>query len=142
MDLSDEELVREALSRVSHIDNQSEKARRLGVSESTVRRWLSGDVALPLRKGTRAPLERFVTFSDDTFPGASTRDGPATPAEELLHYLGVRAGLRRVARELTDKDLIAVAYTIARKDNWPLEELRKLDAWRDAILGGRREELE
>lgn len=65
-------------------------------------------------------------------------DPSGSPAEQLLHMLGVRAGLRRVARELTDKDLIAVAYTIARADKWPVEELRKLDAWRDAILEQRR----
>lgn len=138
MELSDKELVAEALARVAHLDNQSEKARRLGVSESTVRRWLAGDVALPLRKGTREPLERFVAMSDELWHEAEGGGEGGSAAEELLHYLGVRAGLRRVARELTDKDLIAVAYTIARKDDWPLEELRKLDVWRDEILGGRR----
>jgi transcriptional regulator with XRE-family HTH domain len=142
VELSDEELVREAMARVAHIDNQTEKARRLGISESTVRRWLAGEVALPLRKGTREPLERFVTYSDELGADLEAGSEPRTPAEELLHYLGVRAGLRRVARELTDKDLIAVAYTIARKDSWPLEELRKLDAWRDDILGGSRPEPE
>lgn len=140
-DLSDERLVKEALARVEHIDNQTEKARRLGVSESTVRRWLSGEIAVPLRRSTREPLERFLRGEsrdpDATEPGS---DHQPTAAEELLDHLRQRAGLRRVARELTDKDLIAVAYTIARKDNWTLDELKKLDAWRNEILGERAPE--
>ena len=142
MQSPDRELVRQALARVAHIQSQREKARRLGVSDSTVRRWLSGEISVPLRRGTRGPLERFLATSDELWGESEPGGEPRTPAEELLHYLGMRAGLRRVARELTDKDLIAVAYTIARRDGWPIEELRKLDAWRDAILGGRREELE
>lgn len=35
---------------------------------------------------------------------------------------------------MTDMDLITTAYTIARADGWSIEEFRKLDAWRDAIL--------
>lgn len=55
----DEVLVREALSHVEHIENVSEKARRLGVGASSVTRWLAGEISVPLRTA-RAPLEAFL----------------------------------------------------------------------------------
>lgn len=133
---SDEEMVAEALRRVEGIPTKTGKAEAIGVSEGTIRRWLAGDIPLPLRKDTRDPLVRFLTTGEENgIHEVPTPDPAGTPAEQLLQYLGVRAGLRRVAKELTDKDLIAVAYTIATKDRWPVEEFKKLDAWRDAILG-------
>ena len=58
----DEPMVKEALHRVSHIGNISEKARRIGVSEGTVRRWMRGDI--PTLRGPRAALENFLGVSD------------------------------------------------------------------------------
>lgn len=134
--MNDEEMVKEALDRVAHIDAKSEKARRIGVSESTIRRWLDGKIATPLRTDTRKPLERFLELPGDGEEdgGVPLPDPQGSPAEQLLHMLGMRAGMRRVAREMTDKDMITTAYTIARADGWSIEEFRKLDAWRDAIL--------
>lgn len=61
-------------------------------------------------------------------------DPEGTPAEQLMAYLGVKVGMRRLAGELTAKDLIAVAYTLARSEGFSAEEYKKLDAWRDQIL--------
>lgn len=60
-------------------------------------------------------------------------DSPG-PAEELLTFLSERLGHRRIAGELTDKDLIAAAYTLARKFGFSAEDYRRLDAWRDQII--------
>lgn len=54
-----EVLVAEALYRVSLTDNTREKARMIGVSEATVRRWQGGEVS-PFRGDTRPALDRFL----------------------------------------------------------------------------------
>jgi transcriptional regulator with XRE-family HTH domain len=68
-------------------------------------------------------------------------DPEGTPAEQLMAFLGMRVGMRRLAGELTAKDLIVVAYTLARSEGFAPEEFKKLDRWRDQILeeerGGR-----
>ena len=60
MPRTDTEMVEEALRRVSHIGSQRGRARAIGVSDSTVRRWDAGEIAIPLRPDTREPLERFL----------------------------------------------------------------------------------
>lgn len=55
-------------------------------------------------------------------------------AEQLLQFLSERLGHRRIAGELTDKDLIAAAYTLARKFDFSAEDYRRLDTWRDQII--------
>lgn len=136
---------------------QAQLAELLGVGVRTVQSW-EGDENVPqgdnlvklaealetttvfILKGLlyEIPVIDYPVVHDAPLPTPPEPSTEGSPAEQLLHMLGVRAGLRRVARELTDKDLIAVAYTIARADRWPIEELRKLDAWRDAILEQRR----
>lgn len=61
-------------------------------------------------------------------------DSEASPAEQLIAFLGVKVGMRRLAGELTAKDLVAAAYTLARAERFSAEEFKKLDAWRDQIL--------
>lgn len=61
-------------------------------------------------------------------------DSEGTPAEQLMAFLGLRVGMRRLAGELTGKDLVATAYTLARAEGFSAEEFKKLDAWRDQIL--------
>jgi transcriptional regulator with XRE-family HTH domain len=68
----------------------------------------------------------------------SGEDAPPTPAGQLLEFLSQRLGYRRVAGELTDKDLIAAAYTLARKHGFSAEDYRLLDAWRDQIIQGEK----
>lgn len=55
---NDAELVRLALDRVSAIDSNRAAARELGVSEGTIRRWRSADVAMPLRDKVRHSLRK------------------------------------------------------------------------------------
>lgn len=61
-------------------------------------------------------------------------EGGQSPAEQLLEFLSQRLGHRRVAGELTDKDLIAAAYTLARKHGFTPDDYRILDRWRDQII--------
>jgi len=65
-------------------------------------------------------------------------DPEGTPAERLMAFLGVRVGIRRLAGELTGKDLVATAYTLARAERFSAEDFKKLDAFRDAILAEER----
>lgn len=51
-------MVRECVSQVAYIPNQSEQARRVGIETSTWGRWVGGDIATPLR-ATRTPVESF-----------------------------------------------------------------------------------
>jgi hypothetical protein len=146
MSHSDANLVKEALEGLDDLSNYA-AGKELGVSEGTVRRWREGNVGVPLQTDTRRALRRAVARRTD--PQIVVREEAAgghnryevpepspdgSPAEQLMYALGVRAGLRRMARELTTKDLITAAYTIALDDRWPPDEMRKLDAWRDAIL--------
>lgn len=55
----DARLVKEALARVADYSNVA-AAKRLGVSEATIRRWREGDIAVPLRTSSRLALRRFL----------------------------------------------------------------------------------
>lgn len=70
--------------------------------------------------------------------GVEVEGGPGSPAEQLLTFLSERLGHRRVAGELTDKDLIATAYTLARKHAFSAEDFQLLDRWRDQIIQGEK----
>jgi len=72
--------VKEALARVSDYSNVA-AAKRLGVSESTVRRWRAGDIAVPLRTSSRLALRRFIESMDRSSVDVEDRDG----FESLLH---------------------------------------------------------
>lgn len=65
-------------------------------------------------------------------------DPEGSPAEQLMAFLGQRVGMRRVAGSLTSKDLIAVAYTIAREERFGPDEFKKIDRWRDEIMAMER----
>ncbi len=62
----------------------------------------------------------------------------ASAAEQLLAFLSERLGHRRIAGELTDKDLIAAAYTLARKHAFTQDDYQLLDRWRDQIIQGEK----
>lgn len=83
---SDEDMVRDALKRVEDIPTNTGKGAAIGVSEGTIRRWLAGEIATPLRKDTRTPLRRFLASSDD--------DGEMGVRERTTPYA---ADQRRVA---------------------------------------------
>lgn len=65
-------------------------------------------------------------------------DSEATPAEALFEFLDQRVGMRRLTGNLTSKDLIAVAYTIAREERFGPDEFKKIDRWRDEIMAMER----
>lgn len=159
--LSDEQMVRMALAKVEAVASNAAKGRAIGVSEATIRRWLEGEIAVPLRRDTRIPLERFLGLpsseedrggrpgrllavarealggyrvNQPEGEGHPSEEGAVTPAEQLLEFLSQRLGHRRVAGELTDKDLIAAAYTLARKHGFTSDDYRILDRWRDQII--------
>lgn len=102
-------------------DRLDRLAECLGVS----REWLLvGDVG----------AGHFVVRDGGSVEYDPNPDPEGTPAEQLMAYLGVKVGMRRLAGELTSKDLVAVAYTLARAEGFSAEEFRKLDVWRDQIL--------
>lgn len=87
---------------------------------------------------------QFITPEDVAAMGQRVAEEPvgydagATPPQQLLDFLSERLGHRRVAGELTDKDLIAAAYTLARKHGFSTDDYRLLDRWRDQILQGEK----
>lgn len=66
----------------------------------------------------------------------SLEDEPRSATEKLLALLKLHSGTRRIAGVLSQRGqtLLTVAYTIALDDNWPVEEIRKIDALRDEIM--------
>lgn len=132
---------------------QAELAERVGVTRPRVSLWETEKSA-----PTWANLERIARALDVTpswimsgdqvghmvvretgqIDYDPNPDPEGTPAEQLMAFLGVRVGMRRLAGELTAKDLIAVAYTLARSEGFSAEEYRKLDAWRDQVLEAER----
>lgn len=110
-------------------ENLTALARVLGVSPEWI---LEGD------------RPEYITPEDVNQMGRRVAEPPGTyetrpsPAQQLLEFLSQRLGHRRVAGELTDKDLIAAAYTLARKHGFSAEDYRTLDAWRDEIIASEK----
>lgn len=156
-ELSDQKLISRALDFVDGIRSSYAAAEELGVSDSTVRRWrelrADGEPYPPLQERTRNALrstvgmlgleERLLTESArirhrrDIAERGRPKDylNPDVPApERLLLYLQHLVGVGEVARELADKDLVAAAYTLARRHRFDAEAYEILDYERDAIL--------
>ena len=132
---SDEAMVRQALERVAHIDSNSEAAERIGVSEATIRRWRDGDIGLPLRRGTRIPLERFL----DIEPAREVRERgsayvglvPLAPREPNAVQDDIEAILewipenmsRRWSKEVDDLVRLAEIYAYGAKVGWSADRM-------------------
>lgn len=70
----DQELVERALARLEYITSKKGKADALGVSPQTMKRWLDGEVAVPLQEPTRQALRVFLGT-------ATNRPGKMSAAE-------------------------------------------------------------
>lgn len=75
----DQGLVEEALAKFPDEASNYRVANDIGVSEPTVRRWRDGDIAVPLRSGTRRALQRFL--------GRTPQREEGGPLEELIGNL-------------------------------------------------------
>lgn len=137
--------------------DQEALADDIGVSRQQVSRWENG-LAMPTGENLSALARALGVTPDWILHGDSPSETAAAgarllgerpvnqygssdhpeqggqAAEQLIDYLSNRVGMRRVAGELTDKDLIAAAYTLARKYGFGTEDYRRLDAWRDQII--------
>ena len=102
--------------------------QRLAECLSVSRGWILDGDRMVVREATDAPYS----------PSPPAPDPHGSAAEQLLAYLETRVGYRRLAGELTSKDLIAAAYTLAREDRLGPDEFAKLDRWRDQILAEER----
>lgn len=143
-DVDEMGMVLTALERVEGLSNGTAGVK-IGVSEPTVRRWRSGDIALPLRSSTREALRLFLGLRTATNGAVHVHERPTTAygetprsrrVGELIEMLAQKDALRRMARTISDKDLVTSAYAIAIADGWTEEEMQQLDAWRREILGG------
>lgn len=138
--------------------DQEALADDVGVSRQQVSRWENGD-SLPTAENLTALAQAlgvtpdWILYGDrqtgrganvireESFIPYGERGDEGTepsPAEQLLGFLSERLGHRRIAGELTDKDLIAAAYTLARKFGFSAEDYRRLDDWRDQIIQGEK----
>lgn len=109
-------------------ENLSALARALGVSPDWI---LHGERPDYITPEDVAEMGQRVAESGSAYE-------PASAPQQLLDFLSQRLGHRRVAGELTDKDLIAAAYTLARKHGFSAEDYRLLDRWRDQIIQGEK----
>jgi len=114
----------------------------VGVSAGYLSRLISGELDLRKSRSLNRITElldvseaELLYESNPEGPGSEDGEDVASAAEELLEMLRERAGYRRIAREMTNKDLVATAYTIALADRWPAEDFKKLDALRNRVLG-------
>lgn len=130
-------------------------AEAVGIDPVTLSRLVNGKADLRKSPNLAAIASALGTVEEAILYGGGVserarlgvvREGPMpyeptdqpSAAEELLQFLSERLGHRRIAGELTDKDLIAAAYTLARKFGFSAEDYRRLDAWRDQIIQGEK----
>lgn len=139
--LPEQVLVQGFLDATADLSQHEVEERVPGVTQSDVSRWKRGDW-VRLTAAKKRAIKEFLdrgTAGGQVSP-AGTGDHPEeeaggqSPAEQLLEFLSQRLGHRRVAGELTDKDLIAAAYTLARKHGFTPDDYRILDRWRDQII--------
>lgn len=139
--------IRERRERLGR--SQQELADAVGVSRQQVSNWETGKqsptganlVALAAILGVSSEWVLAGDRGGHMVVGDSgdirydpNPDPEGTPAEQLMAFLGLRVGMRRLAGELTGRDLVATAYTLARAERFSAEEFKKLDAWRDQIM--------
>lgn len=123
--------------------NRSELARRLGARASTVSEWWTVGRApngeLLLRLPEVLGVGPGEIFYDENATGALRADhkrgGPMYSAPiELLSTLSEPEGVRRMAGRPRIQSLFQHAYAIGVAEGFSDEELRVLEAWRDAEL--------
>lgn len=113
---------------------EGENLTRLAECLEVPERWLTEPPALAVRESAQPYGGHGVVRESGDVAYDPNPDPEGTPAEQLMHFLGFRVGFRRLAGEISNKDLIASAYTIAREEGFDRAEFQKLDAWRDQIL--------
>lgn len=121
--------------------SQAELARRLEIPPQMVTKWVKDRVGISedyLRKIAEmgGVTVAWLRYGEEARPAVPEEPAPDSPAAIIISYVEQMAGFRRASGEAKPRDMVSIAYELAARERLSVEEYRRLDAWRDHLLGG------